>query len=303
MESINRSSGKSDRWTLFAVLAFFLGVVGVPIAKAYWPSERARWLVAAAENALKKGTDEQLAQAKQLLDEAVKSYPEIQKSPDFIRVSFPLPPDSAIKLIQSLPPDQRPFLANVLAQKHLDIRDFDAAYEILSAGTPAPSLRSPIQRNQLAYFAALANRDLELALEDIEKALAEKKIASYLDTKAWVLFRLKRFDEALVAIDLSLESAINEIKTDLKNAPFQAEAFKKIQDLLNGNKPFVKRPFEDTSDPLASFSEEFANILKTIVVLHYHRGEILEALGNVEEADKEYTWVQNRGFNDFERLY
>ncbi len=304
MGTINRFSGESERWKQFAVLAFLLGMVAIPVGKAYWPSERARWLLAAADNALEKASDKNdtRSEAQELLDEAVKGYSPIEKTLDFARISFRMNPDAtdrAIKLIQSLAPDRQPHAANVLAEMRLEDGDFSSAYSILIAGYPGPTFRTPIQRNQLAYFAALANRDLEVAFADIEKSLAENKNASFLDTKAWVLFRLGRFEEALVAID----SALDELKVELKDTPFPSAIRVKVQDLLEGNDPFVKRPLDDRSSPLESFNEDFAQVLKSIVVIHYHRGEILEALGKIEEADQEYTWVQVRGFHDFERLY
>jgi len=304
MKSLNRYPKESDRWTLVAVIAFLLGIVAIPIGKAYWPSERARWLLAAAENALTRATDENdtRPEAQELLEQATSSYPEIEKTLDFARISFRMNPDEtdrAIKLVLSMSPDRQVHAANTLAEMRLNAGNFESAYMILVAGYPGPSSRSPVERNQLAYYAALANRDLELALADIENALSDSKNASFLDTKAWVLFRLGRFDDALNTIDL----AIAELKVELKDTPFPSPVRDKVQDMLEGKEPFVKRALEDSSSPLASFNESFAQVLKSIVVIHYHRGEILEALGKIEEADQEYAWAQDRGFHDFDRLY
>ena len=51
--------------------------------------------------------------------------------------------------------------------------------------------------NNYAYFLALEERDLERALTMITRALAlSEKNATYLDTMAWVLYKLGRYDEA-----------------------------------------------------------------------------------------------------------
>lgn len=304
MESPNRYPKNSERWALVAVVAFLLGIVAIPIGRAYLPSERARWLIAAAENALASATDENDTRpnAQEYLQQAKASYPEIENTVDFARISFRMNPeetDRAIRLVLSLSPDRRIHAANVLAELRLNEKDFDSAYRILVAGYPGPTSRTPVERNQMAYYAALADRDLEVALADIGSALEDSKNASFLDTKAWVLFRMGRFDDAMIAIDQAME----ELEVELKNASFPSAIQEKIQDLINGSEPFVKRSLEEESDPLKSFNESFAQVLRSIVVIHYHRGEILEALGKIEEADEEYSWVQNRGFHDFERLY
>ncbi len=277
----------------------------IPVCVAYWPIERARWLVAAADNALAKSNDDDdqwIQQAQALLEQAKNSYSGIENTLEFARTSFRMDPeetDRAIKLVLSTGPSRQIHAANVLAELRLESADFDSAYQILVAGYPSPASRSAIERNQLAYYAALANRDLEIALSDIEKALVEMKNASFLDTKAWILFRLKRYDEALVAIDQS----IKELKLEVKETVFPSPMRAKIQDLHDGKEPFVKRPLAELSNPLASFNREFSQIIKSIVVIHYHRGEILEALEKTAEADEEYSWLQDRGFHDFERLY
>jgi tetratricopeptide (TPR) repeat protein len=51
--------------------------------------------------------------------------------------------------------------------------------------------------NNYAYFLSLEGRDLERALTMITRAMAlSEKSATYLDTMAWVLYKLGRYDEA-----------------------------------------------------------------------------------------------------------
>lgn len=62
--------------------------------------------------------------------------------------------------------------------------------------------------NNYAYFLTLENRDLQRALEmSYETILAEPENPTYMDTYAWVLFTLERYEEAKAYIDklLSLD--------------------------------------------------------------------------------------------------
>lgn len=65
--------------------------------------------------------------------------------------------------------------------------------------------------NNYAYYMALDNRDLKRALSMSAKTLeAEPFSATYLDTYAWILFRMKRYNEALVY----MEKALRYLDTD-----------------------------------------------------------------------------------------
>lgn len=302
---------RSPRWRLAGIVGFFLAIAALPVAFAYWPIEHARWLLAAAENVVEKSEkngDTWRQQAAVLLDRAKVSHPDIENSLEYARISYFVQPDvveRAIKLIQSLPAARQPHAANVLSELRYKAMEFNAAYQILVAGYPGPDARTNNERNQLAYFSALANRDLPSALVDIEKAIAEStdlkplEMATYLDTKAWVLFRLKRYDEALIAIDQTIKA------TDKGTAEtaFVPGVKVIIQAFLKGQSPFTRRALDDNSDPFSTLLPDLADFLKSFAVYRYHRAEILEGLGRVDEADKEYDWLQDRGFNDFNRLY
>jgi tetratricopeptide (TPR) repeat protein len=56
--------------------------------------------------------------------------------------------------------------------------------------------------NNYAYYLSLDNQDLERALAMSEKTIkAEPKNATYLDTYAWVLYKLGRYQEAKKYMD------------------------------------------------------------------------------------------------------
>ncbi|MCK5743061.1 MAG: hypothetical protein KAH48_12680, partial [Chlorobi bacterium] len=83
----------------------------------------------------------------------------------------------------------------------------DAEYEYVLELDPL----NPVVNNNYAYSLAVRDEDLEEALVMIKIAItAEPENSSYLDTYAWVLYKLERHDEALVyilkAIDFADES-------------------------------------------------------------------------------------------------
>lgn len=65
--------------------------------------------------------------------------------------------------------------------------------------------------NNYAYYMSLEGRDLNKALQMSGKTLEiEPLSATYLDTYAWILFRMKRYNEALVY----MEKALRYLETD-----------------------------------------------------------------------------------------
>jgi len=65
--------------------------------------------------------------------------------------------------------------------------------------------------NNYAYYMSLEDRDLKKALSMSAKTLeAEPLSATYLDTYAWILFRMKRYKESLQY----LEKAMRYLDTD-----------------------------------------------------------------------------------------
>lgn len=59
--------------------------------------------------------------------------------------------------------------------------------------------------NNYAYMLAVANKNLDFALEMATKAIEmEPEVSAYQDTYGWVLYRLGRYEEAREAIELSI---------------------------------------------------------------------------------------------------
>jgi tetratricopeptide (TPR) repeat protein len=73
-------------------------------------------------------------------------------------------------------------------------------------------------QNYLGYMWAERGEKLDRARELIDKALkAEPKNAAYLDSMAWVLFKLNRPQEALVFIEKALDLSKKEEDAELYN--------------------------------------------------------------------------------------
>ena len=80
-----------------------------------------------------------------------------------------------------------------LYDRHKRIDSSDASYERALQIDP----RQPFVCNNYAYSLCLRNKDLQRALQLSATSLeTEPNNAAYLDTYAWILFRLERYDEA-----------------------------------------------------------------------------------------------------------
>lgn len=80
-----------------------------------------------------------------------------------------------------------------LYDRHKHVDSSDACYERVLQIDP----RHPFVCNNYAYSLCLRNKDLLRALKLSETSLeAEPGNAAYIDTYAWILFRLERYDEA-----------------------------------------------------------------------------------------------------------
>ncbi len=72
--------------------------------------------------------------------------------------------------------------------------------------------------NNYAYFLSLRNQDLERAERMSAKAVSiEPDNANYVDTYAWILFMMKRYDEAKTHIDKALEILGDSVTADDAN--------------------------------------------------------------------------------------
>jgi tetratricopeptide (TPR) repeat protein len=282
----------------------------------FWRKERARWILAQADNAAMRGDlgdNQQTDLARELLEKAVELDPEIVSNPEYASLKLKFVRDAltlqeAQQMLSLVDERIRPALANRLSDFLLQRRQFSEAYQILSDGILLLKERPPELNNHLAYFAALAGEDLDEALIWINAAIADASVgervasSAYYDTKAWVLYRLDRFEEALLAIDFAIQTEKEERK-DLVLKSFEKVL---INAFLEGRPPYVQKKTKSPKARPEVASGNLASIERLIQALatyRYHRAEILKSMGKSEEAEQEFDWLRQRGFDDFEKLY
>jgi tetratricopeptide (TPR) repeat protein len=105
--------------------------------------------------------------------------------------------------LRTLRPEDKNVL-NILATLYDNAGQFPRAQEIYEVLIRIDE-NDPLTLNNYSYMLAEQNIRLELAWTMIQKALkAEPDNGAYLDTAAWILYRLKRYHEALEFIEKAL---------------------------------------------------------------------------------------------------
>lgn len=291
----NLNTTPSNRFVTWTVIAILVGLVVFPLVRKALPLEYAKWQLAAAANAILRGD---WPQAEAHLKAAEQSSTEVRTLPDYWGVYLklvngdPSRDDSTASLIAELREaiaenSQNRLAGNWLVELLSEQGRFDEALEAvkLTLGDEGP--QDAIQRNQLAYYRSLAGVELEEALRDIDLALRELPgESSFLDTKAWILYRLKRFDEALGIINQALQEMLPEVRKELREAPADYD------------------PAGINADPLGKLPNDVSKErMDLLAVIRYHRMKILEALGRDEEALLDYRAIRFWGTEPSDRMY
>lgn len=159
---------------------------------------------------------------------------------------------------------------------------FDKALNDINRAIELSPQDSPTMLNHHAYISALAGKDLEDALENVERAIEIHQVKrsqeltpspldivyAFIDTRGYVLYRLGRHDEALVEFNRALEL--------LKNQHAMLIAKLEEQDLSTG------------------VASRDLNRIEGEVV--YHRALVHEAKGNADEAKEDFQLAEDLGF-------
>lgn len=117
-----------------------------------------------------------------------------------IKVSYPEFLNRALSVANSR--DDSIFVSYIA----MDVEEYNFAILILEALLKS-GISDPVQYNNLAYALAQVGRDLDRALELVNKALeSEPGDFHFLDTKAWVLFKMGRIDDAMEYIEKAVIS-------------------------------------------------------------------------------------------------
>jgi tetratricopeptide (TPR) repeat protein len=129
----------------------------------------------------------------------------------------------------------------------------------------------PFALNHIAYFRALANIDLPKALQEIDESFGDtppqQRDEARLDTRGYILYRLGRYEEAIVDLDLAVERAELEIAG--------------IHTLRDQRRKSALDPRE--------FEVEEKRALAIHGVIYYHRALVLEKLNRWKEARQDYA--------------
>lgn len=166
-----------------------------------------------------------------------------------------------------------PLAYQVRSQAHQRLGRHDEAiadatrYVELSAG------QDPNPWNTRAYVRALARRELEEALRDVERAIElGGALSAYLDTRGYLLFLLGEHSRALADLDEAVAQAEQEKHAVLASA--------RQRNLATG----AVRRFERSAN-------------ESLSVLYHHRAEIRQALGRQAEAKVDFQAAEQLGYN------
>lgn len=179
------------------------------------------------------------ARAEKTADEAMERFPDV---PDFIMLK------SGYQMLQGNYTDAAATIRNALAEGHFSETDKAGLYSTLgdmaqqdpSVGDPAEFYEKTLEldrfnhfaMNNYAYWLSTHGGDLVRAKELISKALLYKSDSpTYLDTMAWVCYKLGQTDEAKKYIDKAITAGGND--PDMADDPNMAEMLQHAGDIYN----------------------------------------------------------------------
>lgn len=175
-----------------------------------------------------------------------------------------------------------------------DNRHPDFAVDLMEKLFPPLERRSPTLNNQLAYARALAKKDLEVALREIDASLqSDPEEPAYLDTKGWILFMDEQYEPALAVANSSIANQYRAIELrsqSIYQALIRADASE--EEPLEKSEPTI----DPSDEPLFEAGK------KLIAVLRYHRMRIAEKLGEEVQFQKDMHWLKAMGFRDLDSL-
>ena len=325
------------------ILAAAIGLpVGPVIADYFGPATTARWMLAKAANEFDQGN---VVEAQKLLEDAYKKSPDIAADRNFLKQLDRVEANNESSAVSSFyvdlweqrigrieNPAIRAEAALAISSLLSNRKKFDDAARILNLNLPPFEERTAVQNNQMAYMRALAGKDLEQALVEIDMAIKTAENESYLDTKGWVLHRMGRNEEALVVMDKSLAKLTEAWNANpklerclVRIGELQAE---ELQAESVAAESVAAEPVAAESvaaesvaaEPVVSgkakgwgvdaLLEEFPELsrglpetLEIYATLRYHRLRICEALGKTQEVARETAWLHAFSKKELDELF
>jgi hypothetical protein len=169
----------------------------------FGPASDARWLLARAANEYQDGKPDQ---ARKTLEKAAATSQDIFVDADFWKLRFQMTFDkktvaeadvqtlyeSSVASLSGMESTRKNAVLEFLAALFKEHGRLDLAVGLLEANLPPIAKRPPLLNNDLAYFRALAKKDLDIALQEIDAALKVEVNPGFLDTKGWVLHGLRK---------------------------------------------------------------------------------------------------------------
>ena len=319
------------------ILAAAIGLpVGPVIADYFGPATTARWMLAKAANEFDQGN---VVEAQKLLEDAYKKSPDIAADRNFLRQLDRVEANNESSAVSSFyvdlweqrigqieNPAIRSEAAFAISSLLSNRKKFDDAARILNVNLPPLEERTAVQNNQMAYMRALAGKDLEQALIEIDTAIKTAENESFLDTKGWVLHRMGRNEEALVVMDKSLAKLteawsanpklerclvrIEELQAQPAAEPATAEpaaAESANAESANAESVVSSRTkgwgVDALLEEFPELSRGLPETLEIYATLRYHRLRICEALGKTQEVAREAAWLHAFSKKELDELF
>jgi tetratricopeptide (TPR) repeat protein len=290
------SSGPTASRGRWLVVAIAIGLVLVPWLWTAIPAEIARWYCAAAAEAeLADAT----ADALQRVNQAIRWNP---REPNLLAYRADLllkrkdvdgalnDADRAVQLAQGNSPYafyQRILVHQRRGDHQEALRDVDRLLELASDGLEPELLPTgeilDLDYDELlnlrAYSRALAERDIQPALRDIDEAFrraGSEDIAAYLDTRGYLYY---------------LAGDLTAAEGDLQRAVELAE---KALDLL---KPVDPEESKLTGRDALIRQQRQRALQQALAVMLHHRGLVHDALGRKEQAEEDLRRADQLGYS------
>lgn len=274
----------ATKWNWLIVIATILLVVW-PVLSTHFTEEVARWHLAAAANAVEIGDGDFATSLAKATDKR-----DLSRSRDYwlFRVKQALAEDrhDLPTLLESARSHDPSFASlGIYASRELQLYgDYALAADVLESVLTESARDEPGNLNYLAYLRALSGVDgidMEQALADIDQALEYyPNEPAFRDTRAWVLFQMGRYTEALEDADFAVKT------NDYHRQPnLLQRSLSSLSSLL-----FDASPEDQQYQPLTR--QQAGEVLWAAGALHYHRSQILQALGRDEDAELDMEWLR-----------
>ncbi len=261
------------------IICLFVSLLLLPLVYAWFPGEVARWHEAAARE---KWLDGDSAGAVRSLDRALELFPDrahlllgraeyARRDGDFARALADC--ERALELAPELPAALR---LHGLVLQHLG--RFEEAIPNSLKRLELAQRRWGFGRgyllNEVAYARALANSDLDQALEEVNESIELlEPSAALLDTRGFIQYLRGENEQAREDLDLAVEMVEAE----------HAEFLKQI----SGEQVGVRDP------RLGRLM--LADRAESVAVIRYHRSLVLAALGDEAAAEVDCERVRELG--------